>query len=659
MSTRGLIFREPPQAVFAAISAVCQRSRWRIKVARADYLAGLFVLAWAGIVGAMAALKHLAFNSSAYDLAIYDQVLWNSAHGRLFEASVLAGSPVYLGHHFSPILLALVPLYWIWPSPLALVIVQAILLAMAGLPIYWLARDRLGNSTLPLALLLAYLLHPATAYIALFDFHGLALAAPLLSIALFLLMRHRFKLFGLALVCLFLVREDMGLVGAAIGIYVMVVQRRRFFGLLLAVAGMVWTLVLIGYVIPDFNANRQYPYMSFYADSGTALRDVLASLLHDPGFLIRQALTPGKLAYLPQLLGPVAGLALLGLPALIVALPTLASVLLANSVPAALIRYQYSAPLLPPLFFASILGLAWLRERYKPRWPSLTRRLAGLLLVAALLCAYLYGPLPLARDFEAQTYQADPRLAGARALIAQIPPDASVVAQSGLVPQISHRSVVQIFAAADPALRPDYYLLDTNREAQRYPFAQGDDNAYLRALARVTGDAEYQMVGQQAGYLLFQRQVPNLGSPVGVTFGDQVTLVGGLFASEGAMAGGTVRVTTYWRAEKPLTANYSLFVHVLDGNGTLWGQHDDYPTGQYFPTSEWTPGRLYRADWSIAVSSNAPPGEYRVLVGLYDLATMQRLPITAGGSEPDVDSLTLGKALSLAAGQTTGRRMPQ
>lgn len=65
-------------------------------------------------------LRYLSFHLEGYDLGIFDQVVWNSLHGRLFENSILPDAPLLIGQRFSPILLALVPFYAVWSSPMSL-----------------------------------------------------------------------------------------------------------------------------------------------------------------------------------------------------------------------------------------------------------------------------------------------------------------------------------------------------------------------------------------------------------------------------------------------------------------------------------------------------------------------------------------------------------
>jgi uncharacterized membrane protein len=83
--------------------------------------------------------RHWHFDSSAYDLGIFDQTIW---HVSRFEtpSSTVRGFGNMLGDHFSPILALLAPLFWIAPGPEALIVSQAFLLAVSIVPVLLYAR---------------------------------------------------------------------------------------------------------------------------------------------------------------------------------------------------------------------------------------------------------------------------------------------------------------------------------------------------------------------------------------------------------------------------------------------------------------------------------------------------------------------------------------
>src|SRR5438874_979843 len=59
------------------------------------------------------------------DLAIYDQIVWNTSRGRIFVSTLIQHATNMLGDHFSPVVAAFVPIYWVWPDPRVLLVGQS------------------------------------------------------------------------------------------------------------------------------------------------------------------------------------------------------------------------------------------------------------------------------------------------------------------------------------------------------------------------------------------------------------------------------------------------------------------------------------------------------------------------------------------------------
>jgi hypothetical protein len=80
--------------------------------------------------------------------------------------------------------------------------------------------------------------------------------------------------------------------------------------------------------------------------------------------------------------------------------------------------------------------------------------------------------------------------------------------------------------------------------------------------------------------------------------------------------------------------DYTVFVHVEDAAGNIVAQTDLQPTGGVYPTSAWTPGHTLKDSYRLRIPEDTPPGEYRVLAGLYDPATGERLPLLDPSGAP-------------------------
>ncbi|MEJ2209943.1 MAG: hypothetical protein P8129_13005 [Anaerolineae bacterium] len=108
------------------------------------------------------------------------------------------------------------------------------------------------------------------------------------------------------------------------------------------------------------------------------------------------------------------------------------------------------------------------------------------------------------------------------------------------------------------------------------------------------------------------------------------------------MPGGSLAVSLWWRALAPVDVSYTVFVQVIDEAGAKAGQVDRLPCGGGCPTTAWRPGDLVGARYQVAIDPAALPGRYRVIAGLYDLATGARLPVVGAAGNPAADHLLLG-----------------
>jgi hypothetical protein len=128
----------------------------------------------------------------------------------------------------------------------------------------------------------------------------------------------------------------------------------------------------------------------------------------------------------------------------------------------------------------------------------------------------------------------------------------------------------------------------------------------------------------------------------GVLLGYSVELTGEDLAIQRLEPGDVVPLTLFWRARQPVQQDAKVFVHLLDSGGQLVAQHDGEPVSGLRPTSTWKPGELIVDRHGVLLPDDLPPGEYQLVVGLYDPVTGNRLLVTAGTSAPPGNSWPVG-----------------
>ncbi|MBC7316392.1 MAG: hypothetical protein H5T70_08245 [Chloroflexi bacterium] len=84
-------------------------------------------------------------------------------------------------------------------------------------------------------------------------------------------------------------------------------------------------------------------------------------------------------------------------------------------------------------------------------------------------------------------------------------------------------------------------------------------------------------------------------------------------------------VTLYWEAKAPVEGDWTVFVHLLDGQGERIAQHDGKPAFGNCPTWVWRPGERFEDVHPIAVEGLGAGGPYEIVMGWYDARSGKRL----------------------------------
>jgi len=590
----------------------------------------LFALLYFSVYQTLSTAQHYALHTHAYDLGIFDQVVWNSAQGRLYANTIMSDSPSFLGHHLSFTLLAMVPFYWFWSDPRMLLAVQTVLLIATVIPIYLWAWERLGRAG-AVVISACFFLYPALGFVNLFDFHEIVIAVPFLAWGTYFLLKRRHGLFLICLAVALLTKEEVAFVAVAYGVYVALAQRHWKLGVGIAAVGLAYGLAALLWIIPAFQGTNTYFFANRYGYLGDSISAMIVTLVTQPLLVLQHVLTVDKLGFLLRLLAPLALLPLLGWEMMLLALPSLGYLLLSDDPNMVAIVYQYPAVLIPFLLFGAIEGA----RRLSVRWPGVRLGVLAALLIASLGSCYLHGGGLLARNYQPERYQMAGRPERGLAMMNRIPPEAAVSAQSDLVPHLSQRERVYLFPEIFDA---GYVLLDT--QGNTFPLYQPNSRKlYDQAVTRMRADPAWALVAEGDGFLLFKRRAFEPPNPVSYTLGDSIRLVGYRLEQRP----GSLHLTLYWQAAARPDRAYTVFNHVTDpaDPARLVGQQDNQPVHDALPTTAWEPGRLVADEYDIRLRDNAAPGDYTLRVGMYVAPGGSRLPATDAAGRPLGDSISL------------------
>ncbi|KAA3664959.1 MAG: DUF2079 domain-containing protein [Chloroflexi bacterium] len=460
---------------------------------------GILLAIFMAAYGWLVLSRHGRFNSTGYDLAIHEQILWNTLNGRFFATSLEVDNS--FADHFRPFMLVLLPFYAVFQSAKTLLVAQVLALAAAAIPLFLIADARLKSKRVAMAITFMYLIYPAVGFVARFDFHMEAIAVPLFFMAFYALEKEKWKQATIWLILTLLCKENMGIVVAIFGLYVMVMQRRWRLGTAWLIMGITTFLFTSFWLLPTVRG-ESLDAMIRYTWMGDTTTEIAQTIFTKPELIWEHLISTNRLLYLVQLSEPVGFLNFLGLPEIMIAQPFLMTNLMADHFCQPTIYCHYSAPVIPFIFIGLVFGLArlrrWLRDERSWRIAIL------LVLPLSMFNFWIENPfreIPLIPSALLPISNAD---VVEQALTA-VPPHLSVVTTNDYAPHLAQREhlyIIGIPTQREAPIDPEVVFL--NLYDQQYIICDG----YREYVSQLDIDT-YGVTFRTGGLIVMQR---NAGS---------------------------------------------------------------------------------------------------------------------------------------------------
>lgn len=437
--------------------------------------------------------KHLHFGSTGFDLVIFDQAVRQYSEF-VAPASSFRGYENLLGDHFHPILVFLAPLYWLFNSPINLLVAQAVLIISACLPIYLYTKNRLG--ILPAIFLnIVFILNPALLRAIYFDFHEIAFAIPLIAWGIYFMDRKRWMWFYASIALLLLVKEDLSILVAFFGIYLLFSKQYKR-GLLIFTTGIVWFLLATKLFIPYFaGENGSFNYWS-YDRLGSDLPSSIISIVSHPFYALSLLFIPiVKTITLIKTFGIFLGTTFFS-PLILLAIPLILERFLSSSENYWQFNYHYGATLAPILVMAAADSLyrVGLLKRFKKVNMSFFVKIVCANLATIAIVLFIISPMNFI--FQPNNYLLTNDEMSGYAIIDQLPGNTSICTTNHIAPHIGKYDLTLIgFNASIPSWKCDYILTSNQLDQSRLL------NAVL-VNARASG---YSPVANDGSWVLYKK----------------------------------------------------------------------------------------------------------------------------------------------------------
>jgi uncharacterized membrane protein len=448
----------------------------------------LFIIAYIILFSFLSLKKYYNFDYNALDLAIFNQVFFNTLHGRWFDLTVNLNT--YLADHFTPVIILLLPFYWLKQSAETLLILQSICLALSAWPLYVLAKAVLKSRNLALLVGVLWLFNPFVQAANIYEFHLMSLSVFCILWTIYFYYKKNFLWFFILMILSLMTREDISLVMLGFFILSLIEKRQIKWWLISLLIPLIYFLGAIN-IIDYFATDGDYKFLIYYRWlGGHDLPSIIWQWITHPWQVLLHVLNLKNIfnffvLFLPLLLIP------LFKPSKylwLLALPLLQFLLSAPGLVTIVYQTHYSLLLLPAIFVGFIFTFKYLKDNPQTKlskfWQNYQGAIYLILFISTIYFFITLSPLRnlvLFTDKESQNNR--------QIFLDQIPLSSSLIASESFLSHLSNRQTIYPFCysyygykqfAREKFIAPevDYIFLDYREVLSN--FTELNDSIYFK-----------------------------------------------------------------------------------------------------------------------------------------------------------------------------------
>lgn len=487
------------------------------------------------------------------DTGSYEQTIWNTLHGNMFESSLaisvfsfnsIRSNPlfelpqeiipfIFSTIHTNVIALVFSPIYFLAPFTETLLITSMVLLSLGAIPLYLISNHILKNKNLSLIIVISYFLNPALFAASLADFNYLTFAIPLLFFAFYFMLKSKWIFYWICIGLLLTIREELGLIIFFLGLYIVIFQKSKLVGLITSLVGIIVFAVTVFYIFPEFIKIELFTGNFSVVGQGEGIKGIPKTILTNPSIIVEHIYNSNAWLYLIQIFSHTGFLSILNPASFLISFPELMKNLLTNNdVPFRLMWNHYQLLVIPGLYLSTIFSIKTLIKRINKRKQLAILIISIILLSSALISNSLFSAAPLKKidltitnegeikegrfvwweflnpfccfDYTVNNqrmYYSDQLISVEKAL-SLIPPDASVSSQDEFVNHLSRRAELYLF----PILydKVDYVLVMSEATGM---FGTGyvPQEMQEKYISKLKNDGNHKIIFNENGLLLFKK----------------------------------------------------------------------------------------------------------------------------------------------------------
>ena len=452
----------------------------------------LFVSCWT--VG-----RVYSFSTPTFDFGIFCQMFYNMKESGLPMTTVERdGLLSHFAVHVSPIYYALLPFYWLAPTPATLQVLQAAVITSAVIPLWKIGKHH-NLTGLQQALICAvFLLCPAYSGGTSYDIHENCFLTPLLLWLFYGIDRKNTAITATAAILTLMVKEDAAVYVAVIALWLIVKTVLHFkkfdisnliTGIIMLAISLGWFFLVTGYLAKSGDGVMTYRYSNFMYDGSSSLLTVIKSVILNPMKAVYECVDIEKLYFIAMTLLPFLGLPLLTrrYERYILLIPYILVNLMSDYQYQHDIFFQYTFGSTAFLVYLAVVNLADIRVNWQ----------RGTVLVAAFIisvaCFYKVV-VPKAIHYPVQAVRYYDFYQNIRNALSEIPDGASVTATTFYTTYLSQREILYDvrYCSLEHMLETQYVVLKISADSDFKKYAVNEDGNGFENLVNLLEENGYE-----------------------------------------------------------------------------------------------------------------------------------------------------------------------
>ncbi len=377
-------------------------------------------------------LRYQNFQNATFDFGIFAQ---------MFENMATTGAPLttversvemsHFGVHFSPIFYLLLPGYMIFRSPIYLICVQSIFVALGIFPVYLICKKLGLSGKVTLAFEFIYAFYPCLFNGCFYDFHeNKFLTTIILFLFYFIICEKRVPIIGFSLLLL-MVKEDAAIYLIVIALYVLISKKQYINGSLMLSMAVIY-FIIANKVVASLGSEgvMMWRLSDYFVNGEEGYFSVFKSILFDLGYLIKMMFSAEKFPFIIWMFLPLAFTPFMQkqISTLILLLPIIPINLMQSWQYQYDIDYQYTYGVAALIIFCSIVAIANMKGNIRR-----VALLMSLIMSFTLAIHTLTPKINNNKIYEANNGAFTEKIEDA---LKEIPKDASVTADHFIMPHL-------------------------------------------------------------------------------------------------------------------------------------------------------------------------------------------------------------------------------